>query len=388
MSADGTSRGTADGATAPRREWRVEPLPKEVERALERLARADDVAAIAVLPDVHLAEEVCVGVAVATRTRLIPAALGGDLGCGMEALRFDGDAERLQDGALRTRVLDALRIAVPARTRSRATGLALPDAIAARLAASPARTSRLERDAAREFATLGRGNHFLELQRDEEGSLWLAVHSGSRALGPAIGAFHRRDAPRDRAGFEGFAADSERGRAFLADVELACAYAAASRAAMVDAAARVLAGQLGATPRPESRIACVHNGVRRETLGAETFWVHRKGAMPAAAGEAGIVPGSMGTLTFHVEGRGCADALHSSAHGAGRALPRGEARRRIAPRELLRQMRGVGFDETLARALVEEAPSAYKDVRAVMRAQRELVKVVRTLTPLLVHKGA
>jgi len=372
-----------------RREWLVEPLAPEVERALDRLARADDVAAIAVLPDVHLSDEVCVGVAVATRRRLIPAALGGDLGCGMEALRLGGDADLLRDPQVRARVLDGLRRAVPARMQRGGTGPpVLPEPLRGRLAASPACTRRLERDAAREFATLGRGNHFLELQRDEEGALWLAVHSGSRALGPALGAFHRRSAPRDRAGFEGLDAESDAGRAFLADVALACDFAAASRAAMVDATCAVLSEQLGVAPEPASRIACVHNCVRRETLGGEEFWIHRKGAMPAAAGEAGVVPGSMGTLTFHVEGRGCADALHSSAHGAGRALPRGEARRRIAPRELLRQMRGVGFDEALARALVEEAPSAYKDVRAVMRAQRELVKVVRTLTPLLVHKGA
>jgi tRNA-splicing ligase RtcB len=372
----------------PIRTWLAEPLPSEVARALDRLARARDVAAIAVLPDVHLAEEVCVGVAVATRKRLLPAAIGGDLGCGMEAIRLDGEAERLDDPALRRRILGELRRAVPARIRhGPLASLALPAELEGARLSAPELERQLERDGRREFATLGRGNHFLELERDQEGSLWLAVHSGSRALGPRIGAWHRRRAERDDAGFEGLEADSDAGRAFLTDVDFALRFAAASRAAMVAAAGAVLAEHLGVVPRPETRIACVHNQVRRETVGAESLWVHRKGAIPAAESEAGIVPGSMGAPTFHVEGRGCASSLHSSAHGAGRALSRGEAHRRISPRELLRQMKGIEFDDANAGRLVDEAPSAYKDVRAVMRAQRELTRIVRTLAPVLVHKG-
>lgn len=372
----------------PIRTWLAEPLAPEVARALERLARARDVAAIAVLPDVHLAEEVCVGVAVATRTWLLPAAIGSDLGCGMEALRLDGDGGRLDDPALRRRILGELRRAVPARIRhGPLASLALPAELELARLSAPELTRQLERDGRREFATLGRGNHFLELDRDESGELWLAVHSGSRALGPRIGAWHRRLAERDDAGFEGLVADSDEGRTFLADVDFALRFAAASRAAMVEAASAVLAERLGVVPNPETRIACVHNQVRRESVGAESLWVHRKGAIPAADGEAGIVPGSMGAPTLHVEGRGCAESLHSSAHGAGRSLSRGEAHRRISPRELLRQMRGIEFEDERADQLVDEAPSAYKDVRAVMRAQRELTRIVRTLAPILVHKG-
>jgi len=370
------------------RTWLAEPLPRDVAQALERLARATDVAAVAVLPDVHLAEEVCVGVAVATRTRLLPAAIGGDIGCGMEALQFDGNVERLDDGEVRGRLLRDLRRAVPARIRrGPAAALTLPAELDAARLSSPELAKRLARDGRREFATLGRGNHFLELDRDETGALWLSVHSGSRALGPAIGAWHRRRAVRDDAGFEKLAADSDEGRTLLADVDFALRFATASRTAMLQTTSTIVAESLGATPLWPTKIACVHNLVRREEVGGESLWIHRKGAIPAAAGEAGIVPGSMGAPTFHVEGRGCAAALNSSAHGAGRALSRGEAHRRIAPRELLRQMKGIGFDDENAARLVDEAPSAYKDVRAVMRAQRELVRIVRTLVPLLVHKG-
>ena len=115
--------------------------------------------------------------------------------------------------------------------------------------------------------------------------------------------------------------------------------------------------------------------------------MHRKGAVRAGVGESGVLPGSMGTLSFHVEGRGHEEALCSSAHGAGRALSRTAARGKISDREFRRQMEGVWYDSRLAEKLREEAPSAYKDIRAVLRAQRELVKVTRTLRPVLNYKG-
>jgi tRNA-splicing ligase RtcB len=134
-------------------------------------------------------------------------------------------------------------------------------------------------------------------------------------------------------------------------------------------------------------IGCDHNHVRAEEHFGQTLLVHRKGAMPADAGLAGVVPGSMGTMSYHVEGRGCAESLRSSAHGAGRLLSRGAARERFTHQDLRRQMGDVWYDPRLAEALREESPKSYKDVRSVMRAQGELVNVVRTLKPVLVYKG-
>ena len=115
---------------------------------------------------------------------------------------------------------------------------------------------------------------------------------------------------------------------------------------------------------------------------------HRKGAMPAAAGEPGVVPGSMGTSSYHVEGRGLSASLCSSAHGAGRAMSRTEARRRVSPRDLVRQLDGVAWDHRRADILRDEAPAAYKDIQRVMRAQGELVRIIRRLRPLLSYKAA
>ena len=134
-------------------------------------------------------------------------------------------------------------------------------------------------------------------------------------------------------------------------------------------------------------IACDHNHVRREEHFGQSVLVHRKGSMPAETGAAGVVPGSMGTRSYHVEGRGCADALRSSAHGAGRLLSRHAARERFNRAHLRQQMDGVWFDPRMSDALREESPRSYKDIGAVMRAQSELVKITRTLRPVLVFKG-
>lgn len=138
----------------------------------------------------------------------------------------------------------------------------------------------------------------------------------------------------------------------------------------------------------ETAIATDHNHVAWERHGGRDLWVHRKGAMSAQAGECGVLPGSMGTLSFHVEGRGEPASLCSSAHGAGRVGSRGEARARISVQAFRRQMEGVWYDTRAADRLVDEAPGAYKDIRAVLRAQRDLVKTVRRLRPVLSYKGA
>jgi tRNA-splicing ligase RtcB len=367
--------------------WLPEPASRDLEAGLSRLARTEDVVHVAVMPDAHVSEDVCVGTVTATRRRLLPAAVGGDIGCGMAVLRFEGSADLLADPRRAAAVLAGLREAVPPLTRPSAAA-SLPEALAVLPLSAAGLEAHRDRDGRLEFGTLGRGNHFLELQRDDGGSLWLMVHSGSRALGPAIRHHHEGRAGRDRSGLAYLEAESDAGRAYLADVAFAAAYARLSRRKMVDAAASLVADVLGIGHDAASFLECDHNHVRREAHGGDLFWVHRKGAMRLGAGERGVVPGSMGSPSFHVEGRGHPGALCSSAHGAGRALSRAEARRRIGARTLLREVSGVWFDHRLSDRLREEAPSAYKDIGAVMRAQRDLVKIVRRLAPVLAYKAA
>jgi tRNA-splicing ligase RtcB len=235
---------------------------------------------------------------------------------------------------------------------------------------------------------VGRGSHFLEGQAVAEGWLSLRVHRGSRAIGQAISEHHLRQATPSTTGLLFLEADSEAGQAYLHDLDWASRYAEASRRAMLDAAAALVAELFGAGADGGSVIHCNHNHVRREThLGGE-LWVHRKGAVSAGDDEPGIIPGSMGTPGFHVAGRGCAEALGSSSHGAGRRMSRTQALRRVRADDLERQLGDVWFDHRLAGRLRDEAPSAYKDIHAVMRAQRDLTRIVCSLRPLLSYKGA
>jgi len=373
---------------APLERWLADPPPADVQDALERLRRGPDVARVAVMPDVHLASDVCVGVALATRTTLVPAAVGGDIGCGMAALAFETAADVLASAPVAARLLDGLQRAIPVMRHKRSTAPPLPTALADRELAHPALQAAKAREAALQFGTLGRGNHFLELQSDEDDRLWLMVHSGSRGMGQAIRAAHEAHGTRDRAGLCGIAADSPEGRAYLHDLQWALDYAAASRARMVEVAREVIADVLGVRAHASTFIECHHNFVREEEHEGQRLWVHRKGAISARDGEPGIIPGSMGAPSFHVEGRGCARSLCSSSHGAGRCMPRAVARQKISGRRLHEQMRGIWFDHRLTERLRDEAPGAYKDIGAVMRAQRELTRIVRRLRPRLVLKGA
>lgn len=377
----------ASGRIAAIHTWWHEPPDVEVRAAIERLARAEDVVQVAIMPDVHLAAAICVGTVVATTQRILPQAIGGDIGCGMLAAPIGGSADLLRDERRARRLLDALREAVPTmRHRSLIGAPALPAELMQRELSTPT----LRREAARggrvELGTLGRGNHFVELQRDDDDRLWLMIHSGSRCMGQSINEMHTRAAQR-AGGLLWFDADSDAGRAYLHDVEWARSFAAANRIEMARAVERALDDLFGVQLHWSELIHCDHNHVRRETHGGRALWVHRKGATPAADGEPGVIPGSMGTHSFHTLGRGAVQSLFSSSHGAGRRLSRSDARRRVSPRVLCEQLRGVHFDERLASRLTEEAPVAYKDVDVVMRAQRDLTRIVRRVWPMVVYKG-
>jgi len=368
--------------------WLAGPLPQDVARSLERLSAAEDVRHIAVMPDVHLSGDVCVGVALATRRLIYPAAVGGDIGCGMAAVAVHAQADMLDERAAAA-ILSELPRSVPPMRHSRATMPTLAASDTASQLSHPRLAKLVERDGRVQFATLGRGNHFLEFQSDQEGQLWIMLHSGSRAMGQAITAHHVALAEQrsQRRKLPWLDAETPEGAAYLADVAWAVQYAAESRLAMLRAAERLLRELFGVSLDWQALIHADHNHVRRETHFGEPLLVHRKGALPAAAGQGGVIPGSMGTASFHVTGRGCEAALCSSSHGAGRALSRSEAGQRIPPRQLQRELRGVWFDQRLARRLVDEAPSAYKDIRDVMRAQKELTRIDRELRPLISYKG-
>ena len=371
----------------PIRSWLAVPMSHEVSEAVCRLRRAPDVQRIAVMPDVHLSADVCIGVVVATSHLIYPQAVGGDIGCGMLAVGLDLEAAALDIPRVAGQVLADLGRAVPARRRNRRAIISQPAELASETLSHAVPESVRRTEGAIEFATLGSGNHFVEIQADEDGRLWLMVHSGSRALGQAIHDHHlARAQPADNR-LRVLDAKSDAGTDYLHDASCARRFADASRRAMAEEVGRALAARLGAHICWETLITTDHNHVSLEHHGGRDLWVHRKGAMSARLGESGVLPGSMGSLSFHVEGRGHDEALCSSAHGAGRALSRTAARGKVSERDFRRQMEGVWYDSRLAAKLCDEAPSAYKDIRAVLKAQKELVKVTRILRPVLNYKG-
>ena len=364
--------------------WAAEPLPPDVAKSAERLRQAEDVRHVVVLPDVHLAKDVCVGAVIATRRLIYPAAVGGDIGCGMAAIALNAAGDLIGNDRSAAWLLAALYRLVPSnRHRARQD---LPASLEGVALSDPALEKQAQRDGRVQLGTLGRGNHFLEFQADEEQRLWVIVHSGSRGMGQAITEHHTRGACQ-ASGLACLDADTDAGRAYLADVAWARTYAAENRLGMLRAVESILQDGFSTAIDWTTLIHSDHDHVRRETHFGEEFWVHRKGAQPASAGEAGIIPGSMGTSTFHVEGRGCAEALMSCSHGAGRQLSRNAARRSIGVRQLERQLRGIRYDHRRSLELRDEAPEAYKNIESVLRAQKDLVKIVRRLQPVLSYKG-
>jgi tRNA-splicing ligase RtcB (3'-phosphate/5'-hydroxy nucleic acid ligase) len=364
-------------------------VPEGAVKQLQLLARQPYlVGHVAAMPDVHMSEGVAVGTVFATERHIIPGALGGDLGCGVSAVRFDFPAASLGRGEL-TRLLATFARAVPVGDAvHRGRGLPLPSDLGAGRLSTHRLQREWERLAPKHLGTLGGGNHFLELDRDAEGALWLLLHTGSRGVGAAIAAHHLRVAQASGEGaLPGLRTDMPEGSACLADTVLACDFARANRDALLRRAVEVLAGELGQGPVLDSQVDVHHNHVAAETHFGRTLLIHRKGAVGLAAGEQGLIPGSMGTASYLVTGKGEALSFRSCSHGAGRVMTRREARERIRPAALVHALRRVVFDEGRVAALVEEAPAAYRDITEVLEDEAELVTPLRRLTPIAVLKG-
>jgi len=368
--------------------WLAEPLPSDCRVALQRLASADDVEHVAVMPDVHLVEEVCNGVAVATTDLIYPQAVGGDIGCGIVSVAVESSAEPLQNEAVSRRLLDLFGQRIPSNRHSAQTAAGeLPDDLAKEPLSESRLTKLAERNGRVQLGTLGRGNHFVELQRDHEDRLWVMIHSGSRGIGQAISQWHldrARQASRQRLAC--LSASSEAGQRYLHDMAWARRYACANRRAMLLAVEQSLREVVGCEVDWSTLIETDHDHVIRERHFDRDLWVHRKGAQPASVDQPGMIPGSMGTRSYLVRGRGCETALRSSSHGAGRALPRSIARQQIGQHQLLREMHDVWFDDDRCKQLCDESPSAYKEIQTVMRAQHDLTAIVSELRPVLAYK--
>ncbi|MBF0341325.1 MAG: RtcB family protein [Magnetococcales bacterium] len=366
---------------------------------------------VAAMPDVHVGMGATIGAVIPTIGALIPAAVGVDIGCGMCAVRLNLDAADLGDNGESLR--HAIERAVPhGRTddggpNDRGAWSRPPEELAAwweRHGVQARLRDLLERhpkllnartNTVRHLGTLGTGNHFIELRLDEQDRVWMLIHSGSRGVGNRIGTYFIQRA-KDTVGRElktlpdpdlaFFREESPDFHDYLRAADWAQGFARANREAMLRAVLRALAATL---PRPVEMagevIDCHHNYVARERHFGAEVWVTRKGAIRARSGDLGIIPGSMGTLSYIVRGKGSRESFHSCAHGAGRRMGRQEALRRFSVADLASQTAGVACPKD--RSVLDEIPGAYKDIVAVMAHQQDLAEVVHTLRQAVCVKG-
>lgn len=361
-----------------------ERYPHEVAKMIEATRRLDDAQRVAVMPDVHLAGGFCIGTVLATRHLIYPSAVGSDIGCGMLAMPLHAKAKRITPQLAR-KLIALLPSLVPAK-RQRNALLTLKNHKPR--FSDPRLDHALNSIGLTQLGTLGSGNHFLELQRQEDTEqLWVMIHSGSRGLGQIISEHHLAKSIGRSFGRAYLNAEHDEGKQYLRDVHLARAYARLNRTMMARALVFALEELAGIGADWSGIIHTDHNHVRHETVGREHYLIHRKGAAPAFNGLLSVIPGSMGTASYHVQGLGHDDSLRSSSHGAGRRMDRGTARRSIGIEKLKRAMEGVWFNEAAASKLRDEAPSAYKDIDAVVRQQQSQIKIVRRLLPVLNYKG-
>ena len=357
-------------------------------QSLQKLARWDGLAGpIAVMPDVHPAGELCVGVVLATTDCVLPTAIGDDLGCGIASKCYEFDALSLSKAHLETMV-DELMLRIPLGLQTHKREQPLTRELEMRPLSTPGLEHQKIWKGRRHIGTLGGGNHFVELQKDAQGRLWVAVHSGSRGTGAAI-AQHYSNAARaagKRAPLPCLELGSKLGTALLNDFNWAFNFAVENRCRIIEEVEIVLTRLNGSEVRSSRYFDVAHNLITNESHLGKDLVVHRKGAMPASRGVTGLIPGSMGTASYLVEGLGHETSYCSSSHGAGRRMTRTEARNHISIDSLRRQMKGVVFPRNVTN-LVEEAPEVYKDIKQVLSQQSELVRPILRLEPIAVIKG-
>ncbi len=398
-----------DGGVAIHAWVRDVPVEEEAFAQLANLARLpiayDHIAA---MPDVHVGIGATVGSVFATRAAIVPAAVGVDIGCGMMAVRTSLLARDLPDDLQPIR--HTIERSVPhGRTHHGAAGdrgawRELPPAAAAAwqslappLAPLLARHPRVKHSRAElQLGTLGTGNHFIEVCRDEGDAIWVVLHSGSRGVGNKIGTYfieRAREAMRARAGelpdrdLAWFDAGTPDFDDYFAAVSWAQEFARTNRELMMQAILRSLHLVKGLPPFQADLLVvnCHHNYVQREVHRGVELLITRKGAVRAGLGELGIIPGSMGARSFIVRGRGDPASFESCSHGAGRRMSRTEARRRFTVADHAAATRDVECRKDAD--VIDETPMAYKDIDAVMRAQSDLVEIVHTLKQVVCVKG-
>ncbi|WP_299873602.1 RtcB family protein [uncultured Cocleimonas sp.] len=357
---------------------------------------------IAAMPDVHVGKGATVGSVIPSKDAIIPAAVGVDIGCGMNAVRISLKAHDLPDTLRRSRraIEDQVPVGFDMHKReaiNASTWNSMERPLKAITDKHPGLTKMVRNfhhTWGRQLGTLGGGNHFIELCIDENDDVWIMLHSGSRGIGNAIGRYFINLAKKDMGKQLGHLPDKE--LAYFTDgaqhfddyveaVGWAQDYAMVNRREMMRLTIKALQAELPPFIATKEAINCHHNYVQKEMHYGENVFITRKGAIRAGVDDLGIIPGSMGAKSYIVRGKGSKASFCSCAHGAGRKMSRTKAKRQFNRFDLAALTEGVECRKD--KGVVDEIPSAYKDIDTVMKNQHDLVEVVHTLKQVLCVKG-
>ncbi len=353
---------------------------------------------LALMPDAHLGLGATVGSVIPTLGAIMPAAVGVDIGCGMIAVRTQYTRDELPTD--RRPLREAIERAVPVSAGA-ANDTITRDHTRERLALLTAEADEAGFDPASyatrwdlQLGTLGSGNHFIEVTVDELGRVWLFLHSGSRGVGNKIAQHHIKVAQADcekrwielpHRDLAYLVEGTEEFAAYIREMRWAQRYALLNREEMMDRVADEFADWVGGAVERLEEINCHHNYTEPERHFGKDVWLSRKGAINAESGRPGLIPGSMGTASYVVSGKGNRLSLNSAPHGAGREYSRSKARKTFTREQLRAAMEGIEYRDT--DAFLDEIPAAYKDIDRVMADADELVEIRHTLRQIVNVKG-
>ena len=375
--------------------WATDIEDATIEQAAKTARLPFVVGHVALMPDAHVGFGSTVGSVIPTEGAVIPSAIGVDIGCGMIAAQTDLRAADLPD---------SLQALMPLVERRIPAGVGQAhdeaDSRAQQVLASLGRprtelSAKQERTVATQFGTLGSGNHFVEVCLDDRDQVWLVLHSGSRGIGnqlaqraieDAKGLMKRMFVTLEDPDLAYLVQGTPEFDAYIADMLWAQAYAFASRQKMMDAAQRSLFEVVGRGGLVKT-VNCHHNFTQLEHHLGRDVWLTRKGAIKAGVGDEGVIPGSMGTRSYVVRGKGSPASFASCAHGAGRRMSRAAARKKLTVDSLEQAMAGRTWNADKAKALLDEHPSSYKSIDQVMADQDDLVEVTHVLRQVFNYKG-
>jgi len=351
---------------------------------------------IALMPDAHQGYGVPIGSVIACKNAIIPNAVGVDISCGMRAVKTNLKTTSFYNPTSLKKIIHLIEKTVPVgfnrHNKSQPNDLILPDI-------TYTITKQEEKNLDRQLGTLGGGNHFIEIQSGDDGYIWFMIHCGSRNFGKKVCDYYNSKAKKLNESWHSNIQDSwdlaflpigtYEAKAYIEEMKVAMAFAFENRKLISDRVKEAFKDTIDC--EFEEDIDINHNYATIENHFGQNVWVHRKGATSAKIEQLGIIPGSMGTASYIVEGLGNPDSFNSCSHGAGRVKGRMQASRELTVESCDESMEGIIFKGwgTNHKGNIDlgEAPAAYKDIDDVMVAQADLVKPLIKLKPLGVVKG-